>query len=95
MTRTTQLVQLLGGLYMIKILINEVQEIIEKIYIVAHETCEESEQAYLSEFIASIRYYELIIYELKALETFNDPIAVEQQLQKIRKDLSDILVMIV
>lgn len=80
---------------MIKILINEVQEIIEKIYIVAHETCEDTEQEYLQEFIASIRYYELIIYELKALETFNDPIAVEQRLQKIRRDLSDILVMIV
>jgi len=95
MTRTTRLVQLLGGWYMIKILINEVQEIIEKIYVVAHETCEESEQEHLSEFIASIRYYELIIYEIKSLETFNDPIAVEQKLQKIRKDLSDILVMIV
>lgn len=95
MTRTTQIVQLLGGMYMIKILINEVQEIIEKIYSVAHETCEESEESHLQEFIASIRYYELIIYELKSLDVFNDPIAVEQQLQKIRKDLSDVLVMIV
>lgn len=80
---------------MIKILINEIHEIIEKIYVVAHETCDESEQVYLSEFIASIRYYELIVHEINQSDYFNDPINVEHQLQKIRKDLSDILVMIV
>lgn len=80
---------------MIKILINEIQEIIEDIYKTVHETCDESDEAYLAEFIASIRYYELIIHEMRELETFNDPISVENKLQKIRKDLSDILVMII
>jgi len=79
---------------MINILINEIQEIIEEIYSVANETCDESEEAYLSDFIASIRYYELILYEIKAADGFNDPINTEQQLQKIRKELSDVLVMI-
>jgi hypothetical protein len=95
MHRTTITVLLLGGLYMINILINEVQEIIEEIYSVAHETCDESEEAYLSEFVASIRYYERILHEIKSVDDFNDPINTEQQLQKIRKDLSDVLTMII
>lgn len=80
---------------MINILINEIQEIIEEIYSVAHETCDESEETYLSDFIASIRYYELILHEIKSVNDFNDPISTEHQLQKIRKELSDVLVMIV
>lgn len=80
---------------MINILINEVQEIIEEIYSVAHETGDESEEAYLSEFVASIRYYELILHNIKSSDGFNDPINTEHQLQKIRKDLSDVLTMIV
>lgn len=80
---------------MINILINEIQEIIEEIYSVAHETCNKSEEAYLSDFIAFIRYYELILQEIKSVNDFNDPISTEHQLQKIRKELSDVLVMIV
>lgn len=80
---------------MINILINEIQEIIEEIYSVVHKTCDESEKTYLSDFIASIRYYELILQKIKSVNDFNDPISTEHQLQKIRKELSDVLVMIV
>lgn len=81
-------------LQMINILINEIYEIIEQIYIVAHENCDPSEEEYLKDFIESIRYHELIVHEIKQTKQFNNPIVVEQQLQKIRKDLSDVLVLL-
>lgn len=81
---------------MIKSIIADINVIIDDIYKKAYETTDNPENnEELKQFVASIRYYEIIITEIESKETFNDVFAVEDGLLKIKKDLTDVLTMIV
>ena len=81
---------------MIKSIIADINVIIDDIYKKAYETTENPESnEELKQFVASIRYYEIILAEIESKESFNDVFSVEDDLLKIKKDLTDVLTMIV
>lgn len=81
---------------MIKSIISDINVIIDAIYKKAYETTENPENnEELKQFVASIRYYEIILIEIESKESFQDVFAVEDGLLKIKKDLNDVLTMIV
>jgi len=81
---------------MIKSIIADINVIIDDIYKKAYETTENPESnEELKQFVASIRYYEIILAEIESKESFNDVFSVEDGLLKIKKDLTDVLTMIV
>lgn len=81
---------------MIKSIISDINVIIDAIYKKAYETTENPENnEELKQFVASIRYYEMILLEIESKESFQDVFAVEDGLLKIKKDLNDVLTMIV
>lgn len=81
---------------MIKSIIADINVIIEAIYKKAYETTENPDNSEeLKQFVASIRYYEMMLMEIESKDTFQDVFAVEDGLLKIKKDLNDVLTMIV
>ena len=81
---------------MIKTIIADINIIIDAIYKKAYETTENPDNSEeLKQFVASIRYYEMILMEIESKDTFQDVFAVEDGLLKIKKDLNDVLTMIV
>lgn len=78
---------------MIKSIIADINVIIDAIYKKAYETTENNEE--LKQFVASIRYYEMILIEIESQDSFHDVFAVEDGLLKIKKDLTDVLTLIV
>lgn len=81
---------------MIKSIIADINVIIDDIYKKAYDTTENPESnEELKQFVASIRYYEIILAEIESKESFNDVFSVEDGLLKIKKDLTDVLTMIV
>lgn len=81
---------------MIKSIIADINVIIDAIYKKAYETTENPENNdELKQFVASIRYYEMILMEIESQDSFCDVFAVEDGLLKIKKDLTDILTLIV
>lgn len=81
---------------MIKSIIADINVIIDDIYKKAYEITENPESnEELNQFVASIRYYEIILAEIESKESFHDVFSVEDGLLKIKKDLTDVLTMIV
>jgi hypothetical protein len=81
---------------MIKSIISDINVIIDAIYKKAYETTENPEDnEELKQFVASIRYYEMILIEIESKESFQDVFTVEDGLLKIKKDLTDVLTMLV
>lgn len=81
---------------MIKSIIADINVIIDAIYKKAYETTENPEDnEELKQFVASIRYYEMILIEIESKESFQDVFTVEDGLLKIKKDLTDVLTMLV
>ena len=81
---------------MIKSIISDINVIIDAIYKKAYETTENPENnEELKQFVASIRYYEMILIEIESKESFQDVFTVEDGLLKIKKDLTDVLTMLV
>lgn len=81
---------------MIKSIIADINIIIDAIYKKAYETTENPDNSEeLKQFVASIRYYEMILMEIESKDSFQDVFAVEDGLLKIKKDLNDVLTMIV
>lgn len=81
---------------MIKSIIADINVIIDAIYKKAYETTENPENnEELKQFVASIRYYEMILVEIESKESFQDVFNVEDGLLKIKKDLTDVLTLIV
>lgn len=81
---------------MIKSIIADINVIIDDIYKEAYKSTNNPEtDEELKQFVASIRYYEIILLEIESKESFQDVFAVEDALLKIKKDLSDVLTMIV
>lgn len=81
---------------MIKSIIADINIIIDAIYKKAYETTENPDNSKeLKQFVASIRYYEMILMEIESKDSFQDVFAVEDGLLKIKKDLNDVLTMIV
>lgn len=81
---------------MIKSIIADINVIIDAIYKKAYETTENPENnEELKQFVASIRYYEMILIEIESKESFQDVFTVEDVLLKIKKDLTDVLTMLV
>lgn len=81
---------------MIKTIIADINIVIDAIYKKAYETTENHENNdELKQFVASIRYYEMILMELESQDSFQDVFAVEDGLLKIKKDLTDVLTMMV
>lgn len=81
---------------MIKSIIADINVIIDAIYKKAYETTENPENnEELKQFVASIRYYEMILIEIESKESFQDVFTVEDGLLKIKKDLTDVLTMLV
>lgn len=81
---------------MIKSIIADINVIIDAIYKKAYETTESPEDnEELKQFVASIRYYEMILIEIESKESFQDVFNVEDGLLKIKKDLTDVLTMLV
>lgn len=81
---------------MIKSIIADINVIIDAIYKKAYETTENPENnEELKQFVASIRYYEIILIEIESKESFQDVFTVEDGLLKIKKDLTDVLTMLV
>lgn len=81
---------------MIKSIIADINVIIDAIYKKAYETTENPEDnEELKQFVASIRYYEMMLIEIESKESFQDVFTVEDGLLKIKKDLTDVLTMLV
>jgi hypothetical protein len=81
---------------MIKSIISDINVIIDAIYKKAYETTENPEDnEELKQFVASIRYYEMMLIEIESKESFQDVFTVEDGLLKIKKDLTDVLTMLV
>jgi hypothetical protein len=81
---------------MIKSIIADINVIIDAIYKKAYETTENPENnEELKQFVASIRYYEMILIEIESKQSFQDVFTVEDGLLKIKKDLTDVLTMLV
>lgn len=81
---------------MIKSIIADINVIIDAIYKKAYETTENPENnEELKQFVASIRYYEMVLIEIESKESFQDVFTVEDGLLKIKKDLTDVLTMLV
>lgn len=77
---------------MIKSIISDINVIIGNIYKAAYasETDHENNEE-LKQFVASIRYYEIILMEIESKKSFQDVFAVEDRLLNIKKELTDVL----
>lgn len=77
---------------MIKVLIDDIKVLIENIYKSVYDSYKDDlENEDLSDFVNSIRYYEIIIQELEQKESYENKDNVELSLSSIKKNLQSIL----
>jgi uncharacterized protein YgfB (UPF0149 family) len=81
---------------MIKNIIDEINVIIADIYKAAYASTDNHENNdELNQLVDYIRYYEVILHEIENKDSFQDVFAVEDSLIQIKKDLSDVLTILI